>query len=51
MTTTEEGGEFRKCAGCHAERVCRWYGEREVWLCTSGPVKCWRHRKTVKLPS
>ena len=34
------------CNGCGAYRLCReWEG---LWLCESGPSKCYRRRKAVK---
>lgn len=42
--TRKEESEFRRCDGCHAERMC-WPFEN-VWLC-KGPNKCWRKRREI----
>jgi len=42
-----EPEEFRRCSFCYTERACRYYAQRDVWLC-SGPSKCWRRRVTGK---
>lgn len=39
--------QFKRCSFCHMERACRYYSQRDVWLC-SGPSKCWRRRQTGK---
>ena len=38
--------EFHKCAFCYTERTCRYYANRDMWLCTTGPSGCWRRRVT-----
>ena len=41
---TEYQEELRHCARCYSERTCRLYKD-DIWLCTTGPDKCWRKRK------
>jgi ribosomal protein L37AE/L43A len=42
---TEQEDELHRCDGCHSDRRCRLY--RGLWLCLTGPQKCYRHRKNV----
>jgi hypothetical protein len=42
---TEQEEELRRCDGCRTTRLCRQY--RGLWLCVSGPQKCWRHRRVI----
>jgi hypothetical protein len=40
-----EQDELRRCDGCRTTRLCRLY--RELWLCISGPQKCWKRRHVI----
>jgi len=44
----KEGREsLTKCYGCGVYRLCREY--EDMWLCVSGPAKCWRQRQSLVL--
>ena len=40
-----EGHRFGRCDHCHSERLT--YPYKGLWLCKTGPNRCWRRRRDI----